>query len=51
VGLSLEEQVPDHSTLSRYRTQLVERGLSERVFAEATASSQRRGLMVQGAAH
>ena len=33
-GLSLEEEVPDHSTLSRFRSQLVKQGLSARVFDE-----------------
>src|SRR5208282_2611990 len=47
VGLSLEEEVPDHWTLSRYRTKLVEGGLGERVFAEVNRQLQRRGLMVK----
>ena len=47
VGLSLEEEVPDHSTLSRYRSKLVERGLSAQVFAEVNRQLERRGLMVK----
>jgi IS5 family transposase len=47
VGLSLEEEVPDHSTLSRFRSQLAQRGLSERVFAEVNRQLERRGLMVK----
>jgi transposase, IS5 family len=47
VGLRLEEEVPDHSTLSRFRTQMVKRGLSERVFAEVNRQLERRGLMVK----
>ena len=47
VGLSLEEEVPDHSTLSRYRSKLVERGLSAQVFAEINRQLERRGLMVK----
>jgi IS5 family transposase len=47
VGLSLEEEVPDHSTLSRYRSKLVERGLGAQVFAEVNRQLERRGLMVK----
>jgi IS5 family transposase len=47
VGLSLEEEVPDHSTLSRYRSQLAQRGLSAQVFAEVNRQLERRGLMVK----
>jgi IS5 family transposase len=47
VGLSLEEEVPDHSTLSRYRAQLAARGLSAQVFAEVNRQLERRGLMVK----
>jgi transposase, IS5 family len=47
VGLSLEEEVPDHSTLSRFRSQMAQRGLSERVFAEVNRQLERRGLMVK----
>lgn len=47
VGLSLEEAVPDHSTLSRFRQQLAQRGLSEQVFAEVNRQLERRGLMVK----
>jgi IS5 family transposase len=47
VGLSLEEEVPDHSTLSRFRKQLAQRGLSAQVFAEVNRQLERRGLMVK----
>jgi len=46
-GLSLEEEVPDHSTLSRFRSQLVKQGLSARVFNEINRQLERRGLMVK----
>ena len=46
-GLSLEEEVPDHSTLSRFRSQLVKQGLSARVFDEINRQLERRGLMVK----
>jgi transposase, IS5 family len=47
VGMSLEEEVPDHSTLSRFRSQLVKHGLSARVFDEINRQLERRGLMVK----
>jgi transposase, IS5 family len=47
VGLGLEEEVPDHSTLSRFRKQLAERNLSARVFAEVNRQLEQRGLMVK----
>jgi len=47
VGLSLEEEVPDHSTLRRFRTQMTQRGLSAQVFAEVNRQLERRGLMVK----
>lgn len=47
VGLRLEEEVPDHSTLSRFRQQLAQRGLSAQVFDEVNRQLERRGLMVK----
>jgi len=47
VGLSLEEEVPDHSTLSRFRKQLAEHGLGAKVLAEVNRQLERRGLMVK----
>lgn len=47
VGLGLEEQVPDHSTISRFRTLLVERALAEPVFAEVTRQIEARGLVIR----
>ncbi|HUE45542.1 MAG TPA: IS5 family transposase [Aestuariivirgaceae bacterium] len=34
VGLGLDEAVPDHSTISRFRSLLAKRGLAEALFAE-----------------
>src|SRR3954468_13218507 len=34
VGLSLEDATPDHTVLNRFRNQLVEQGLLEKLFAE-----------------
>ena len=34
VGLSLEDEVPDHTTLCRFRNRLIERDLLAKLFAE-----------------
>src|SRR5437899_2914752 len=34
VGLSLEDAVPDHTTLCRFRNRLIDAGLLEKLFAE-----------------
>lgn len=47
VGLGLADKTPDHSTLSRFRGQLAERGLSEALFAELGAQFEERGLVVK----
>ena len=47
VGLALADPVPDHSTLSRFRAELVRRGLSERLLAELNRQLNARGLMVK----
>jgi transposase, IS5 family len=47
VGLALADPVPDHSTFSRFRTELVERRLSEAVLAELNRQLDVRGLMVK----
>jgi transposase, IS5 family len=47
VGLALADPVPDHSTLSRFRAELVRRGLSERLLAELNRQLDARGLMVK----
>jgi IS5 family transposase len=47
VGLALADPVPDHSTLSRFRSALVRRGLSERLLAELNRQLDARGLMVK----
>lgn len=47
VGLGLEEAVPDHSTISRFRSLLVERGLAERLFAEVARQLDARGVLVK----
>ena len=47
VGLGLDEEVPDHSTISRFRTLLAERGLADRVFGEVTRQIETKGLIVK----
>lgn len=46
VGLGLEQEVPDHSTISRFRQQL-SGTLGAKVFAEVNRQLERRGLMVK----
>ena len=46
-GLGLDEAVPDHSTISRFRSLLAERGLAEGLFAEVERQLDARGLMVK----
>lgn len=47
VGLGLEERVPDHSTISRFRSLLSARGLAEQVFGEVARQLDAQGLMVK----
>lgn len=47
VGLGLQDDTPDHSTISRFRTALEERGLSERLFEELGAQLESLGLMLK----
>jgi transposase, IS5 family len=47
VGLALADPVPDHSTLSRFRSELVRRGLIEPLLAELNRQLDARGLVVR----
>ena len=47
VGLSLKASVPDHTTLCRFRTLLVEAKLLERLFAELDRQLDRAGLILR----
>lgn len=47
VGLGLEENVPDHTVLNRFRNELVARGLLERLFGELDRQLERAGVMVK----
>jgi transposase, IS5 family len=46
-GLSLEEGVPDHTVLCRFRNLLVERGLLEKLFGELDRQLDKAGVMVK----
>lgn len=47
VGLSLAETVPDHSTLCRFRTRLVEAGLLDKLFGELDRQLDQAGLILR----
>lgn len=47
VGLSLEDAVPDHSTISRFRTLLAERGLADRVFDEVNRQLEAKQIVIR----
>ena len=47
VGLGLEDDTPDHSTISRFRVALEAAGLSERLFEVLTAQLEAQGLMLK----
>ena len=50
VGLGLDDEAPDRSTVSRFRLQLVRRGLAPRLFDELNRQLEARRLVVkQGA--
>lgn len=46
-GLGLEEAVPDHSTISRFRTLLAQRGLADRLFSEVTRQLEAKGQVIR----
>jgi IS5 family transposase len=47
VGLSLEEPVPDHTVLNRFRNQLVSEGLLEKLFAELDRQLENAGVILK----
>lgn len=47
VGLGLEEAVPDHTVLNRFRNRLVSEGLLEKLFAELDRQLEQAGVMVK----
>lgn len=46
-GLSLEEAVPDHTVLNRFRNRLVAEGLLQRLFAELEGQLEKAGLVLK----
>jgi len=47
VGLSYEESVPDHSVLNRFRNELVQHGLYDKLFAELDKQLMAAGVMLR----
>lgn len=47
VGLGLDEATPDHTTLCRFRNDLVTAGLGEKLFAEMTRQLEQLGLVLK----
>ncbi len=46
-GLELEESVPDHSTISRFRTKLIETELYKTIFLEVRNQLEEHGLSLK----
>lgn len=47
VGLALTDDVPDHTTICRFRNLLIERGLLEKLFAELDKQLEKAGVMLK----
>jgi transposase, IS5 family len=47
VGLSLEEKVPDHTVLNRFRNRLIGEGLLEKLFAELDRQLEQAGMILR----
>jgi IS5 family transposase len=47
VGLSLEDPVPDHTTLCRFRGRLIEAGLLEKLFTELDRQLDKAGVILR----
>lgn len=47
LGLALDADAPDHTTLCRFRNRLIEAGLIERLFAEFDRQIEDRGLVLK----
>jgi IS5 family transposase len=47
VGLSLEQSVPDHTVLNRFRNRLITEGLLEKLFAELDRQLEKAGVVVK----
>jgi IS5 family transposase len=47
VGLSLEDAIPDHTTLCRFRLKLIDAGLLEKLFAELDQQLEQAGVILK----
>jgi transposase, IS5 family len=47
VGLSLEDAAPDHTVLNRFRNQLIEQGLLQKLFGELDRQLENAGLILK----
>jgi IS5 family transposase len=47
VGLALEEKVPDHTVLNRFRNRLIAEGLLEKLFAELDRQLEKAGVILK----
>lgn len=47
VGLGLEEGVPDHTVLNRFRNGLIEKGLIDKLFGELDSQLEKAGVIVK----
>lgn len=47
VGLSLEDPTPDHTTIWRFRQELIERELLDKLFAELDRQLDKAGLLIR----
>src|SRR5580698_4715850 len=47
VGLALEEKVPDHTVLNRFRNRVVGEGLLEKLFAELDRQLEKAGVILK----
>lgn len=47
IGLSLEEAVPDHSVLNRFRNRLIAEGLIDKLFAELDRQMDKAGVILK----
>jgi transposase, IS5 family len=47
VGLSVEDAVPDHTVLNRFRNRLIEEGLLEKLFAELDHQLEKAGVILK----
>ncbi|MBC7867617.1 MAG: IS5 family transposase [Gloeobacteraceae cyanobacterium ES-bin-316] len=47
VGLQLEDEVPDHSVISRFRTGLTKQDAFEKIFEQINAQLESKGLIVK----